>query len=132
VDEARGLLDDFLARRRGNPRGVMPGYWTVFAALALERVGRSGTLAELGERPGPRFLEAALQIDARRFTDAAATLREIGARQLEAEALVLAARSGDGAALGRARELLRGLGAAARLRELDDAMADVSSRSGGS
>jgi hypothetical protein len=42
---------------------------------------------------------------------------------------VLAARNGDGAALARARELLHGLGATARLRELEG---EVSSRSGGS
>jgi len=91
--------------------------------------GLRGALASLDERPGPRFLEAALQIDAGRFTEAAATLREIRAPQLEAEALVLAARNGDGAALARARELLHGLGATARLRELEG---EVSSRSGGS
>jgi tetratricopeptide (TPR) repeat protein len=130
VDEARVLVDQLLARRRANRQGVMPGYWTVYAALAAELVGgRRGTLATLDERPGPRFLEAALHIDAGRFAEAAAVLREIGAPQLEAEALVLAAREGDGAALGRARELLHGLGATARLRELE---AEVSSRSGGS
>ena len=75
----------------------------------------------------PRFLEAALHVDAGRFVDAAATLREIGAPQLEAEALVLACREGDGAALGRSRELLHGLSATARLQELE---AEVSSRSG--
>jgi tetratricopeptide (TPR) repeat protein len=130
VDEARVLVDQLLARRRANRQGVMPGYWTVYAALAAELVGgRRGTLAALDERPGPRFLEAALHIDAGRFAEAAAVLREIGAPQLEAETLVLAAREGDGAALGRARELLHGLGATARLRELE---AEVSSRSGGS
>ncbi len=131
-DEACTLLDDFLARRRGNPRGVMPGYWMVYLSLALERVGRRGALASLDERPGPRFLEAALEIDSGRFAEAAATLREIGTPQLEAEVLVLAARAGDGRALGRARELVRGLGAGARLRQLDAEAPDVSSRSGGS
>ena len=131
-DEARTLLDDFLARRRGNPRGVMPGYWMVYVSLALERVGRRGALASLDERPGPRFLEAALEIDSGRFAEAAATLREIGTPQLEAEVLVLAARAGNGRALGRARELLRGLGAGALLRQLDAEAPDVSSRSGGS
>ena len=127
-DEARALLDDLLAHRRGNPRGVMPGYWMVYAALALERVGGSGQLGALDERPGPRFLEAALQIDAGRFAEAAGTLREIGAPQLEAEVLVLASRDGDGPALARARELLGELGAKARLRELET---EPSSRSGG-
>ena len=123
-------MDDFLVRRRANPRGVMPGYWMVYLALACESVGggRSGALASLDERPGPRFLEAALEIDAGRFEEAAAILREIGAPQFEAEALVLAARGGDGDVLGRARELLERLGATARLRELD---AVSPSRSGG-
>ena len=130
ADEARALVDELLARRRGNRQGVMPGYWMVYVSLACELVGGlRGALASLDERQGPRFLEAALQIDAGRFTEAAAALREIGAPQLEAEALVLAARDGDGAALARARELLDGLGATARLRELE---AEVSSRSGGS
>lgn len=107
----------------------MPGYWTVYLSLAAALAGgRRGVLASLDERPGPRFLEAALQVDAGCFVEAAATLREIGAPQLEAEVLVLAARDGEGAALARARELLFGLGATARLRELD---AEVSSRSGG-
>ena len=130
TDEARALVDDFLVRRRANPRGVMPGYWMVYFALACESVGggRSGALASLDERPGPRFLEAALEIDAGRFEEAAAILREIGAPQFEAEALVLAAREGDGDVLGRARELLERLGATARLRELD---AVSPSRSGG-
>jgi hypothetical protein len=108
----------------------MPGYWTIYASLAAELVDAPrGALASLEESPGPRFLEAALHVDAGRFAEAAATLREIGAPQLEAEALVLASREGDDAALGRARDLLHGLGATARLRELE---AEVSSRSGGS
>src|SRR6185369_3975986 len=118
ADEARPLVGELLTRRRGNRQGVMPGYWMIYVSLACELVGGlRGALASLDERPGPRFLEAA------------AALREIRAPQLEAEALVLAARNGDGAALARARELLHGLGATARLRELEG---EVSSRSGGS
>ena len=128
--EARVLLDEILARRRRNRRGVMPGYWTIYASLAADLVeAPRGALASLEESPGPRFLEAALHVDAGRFAEAAATLCEIGAPQLEAEALVLASREGDGAELGRALDLLHGLGATARLRELGT---EVSSRSGGS
>ena len=98
----------------------MPGYWMVYVSLACELVGGlRGALASLDERQGPRFLEAALQIDSGRLADAAATLREIGAPELEAEVLVLAAGEGDDAALARARELLSGLGATARLRQLE-------------
>ena len=119
-DEARALVDDLLARRRGNRQGVMPGYWMVYVSLACELVGGlRGALASLDERQGPRFLEAALQIDSGRLGDAAATLRAIGAPELEAEVLVLAAGEGDDAALARARELLSGLGATARLRQLE-------------
>ena len=135
-DEAGSFVDDLLERRRRNPGGVMPGYWMVYAALALVSIGRDGELAMLDERPGPRFLEAALAIDARQLDDAAAILHEIGAPQLEAEALVLAIgvqrEAGEhGAAdvlLSRSRALLQGLGATARLRELDA----LSPRSGGS
>jgi class 3 adenylate cyclase/tetratricopeptide (TPR) repeat protein len=130
VDEARALLDDLLARRRRNRIGVLPGYWTIFASLTAELVGGlRGALASLDESRGPRFLEAALEVDAGRFAAAARTLREIGAPQLEAEALVLASRDGDRDALARARKLLGELGATARLRELE---AEISSRSGGS
>ena len=120
TDEAAALFDELLARRRANRQGVMPGYWILYVSLAGELVGgRRGVLAALDERPGPRFLEAALQIDSGRLAEAAATLREIGAPQLEAEVLVLAAGEGDDAALARARELLSGLGATARLRQLE-------------
>jgi class 3 adenylate cyclase/tetratricopeptide (TPR) repeat protein len=126
-DEAGSLLDELLDRRRRNPGGVTPGYWMLHASLALERVGRRGALASLDERPGPRFLAAAEAVDSGRFDDAAETLREIGAPQLEAEVRVLAARerrdAGDDTGaerqLARARELLSGLEATARLRELD-------------
>jgi tetratricopeptide (TPR) repeat protein len=128
AEEAGSLLDELLEHRRANPRGTIPGYWIAFAALGLEGLGRSGSLAGLDEPPGSRFLEAALAIDARRFDDAAETFREIGAPQLEAETRVLAASEmraagdDDGAdrELARARELLQGLGATARLRELEE------------
>ncbi|HET9286729.1 MAG TPA: hypothetical protein VFO26_04145, partial [Gaiella sp.] len=131
-------LDDLLDRRRANPHGFMPGYWILLASLALERVGRSGALGSLDEPPGSRLLEAALAIDTGRFGDAAKVLREIGAPQLEAEVRVLEARElrAAGAAtaaerrLARARELLRGLDAIARLRELDSET-EATSRSGG-
>ncbi|HEX6723863.1 MAG TPA: AAA family ATPase [Gaiella sp.] len=134
--EASELLDELLARRRANPTGVMSGYWTAFAALTLERLGRSGEILTLDEPGTSRFLEAALAVERGRFGDAADVLREIGVPQLEAEARVQAAResraAGDDASanveLGRARELLAGLGATARLRELET---EVSSRSGG-
>jgi tetratricopeptide (TPR) repeat protein len=125
--DASELLDELLARRRARPRGFNPGYWTMFCALSLQRIGRSGALSTLDEPPGSRFLEAALGVDTGRFEDAADTLREIGASPLEAEVRVLAARElavADEAAaeghLARARELLRDLGATARLRELDE------------
>ena len=138
ADEASSLLDDLLDRRRANPHGFMPGYWILLASLALERVGRSGALGSLDEPPGSRLLEAALAIDSGRFGDAAEVLREIGAPQLEAEVRVLEARElraeGDEAGaerrLARARELLRGLDATARLRELDSET-EATSRSGG-
>jgi class 3 adenylate cyclase/tetratricopeptide (TPR) repeat protein len=118
--EAAALADELLERRPANPMGVMPGYWTTYLALTLDALGRRGALAALDEPEGSRFLEAARAIDEGRFQDAALTFAEIGARQLEAETLVLAARAtGDAEHLGRARELLRGLGATARLRELD-------------
>ena len=118
--EACALLDELVARRTANPRGVMTGYWITFASLALELVGRSGALASLDEPAGSHFLAAALQIDTGRFEEAAATFRAIGAPQLEAEALVLSARDlGDEGPLERARELLRDLDAAARLREIE-------------
>jgi hypothetical protein len=119
--EAASLLDEFLERRLANPGGVSPGYWMVYAALALDRVGGGGALASLHEPTGPRFLEAALEIDAGRPGDAAEILRTIGAPQLEAEARIVAARKGVDRErnLERARELLQRLGATARLRELD-------------
>ena len=89
--EARALLDELLQRRRANPTGVMAGYWTTLAALALERIGLSGPLAALGEPGGSRFLEVALAIDEGRYADGAKALRQIGAPQLEAETRVLAA-----------------------------------------
>ena len=66
----------------------------VYAALALERDRarwRAGVARTSGRARA--FLAAALAIDAGRFADAAETLREIGAPQLEAEARVLAARA---------------------------------------
>jgi hypothetical protein len=125
--EASALLDEILARRRANPTGVMAGYWTALSALSLERLGRRGEILALGEVEGSRFLEAALAIDDDRFDAAAGVLGEIGVPQLEAEVLVLAARErraekDEGGAedrLRRARELLAGLGATARLRQLD-------------
>jgi class 3 adenylate cyclase len=74
-----------------------------------------------------RAVRAVLAIDSGRFGDAAEVLREIGEPQLEAEARVLEARelraTGDDTGaehrVARARELLDGLGATARLRELD-------------
>jgi class 3 adenylate cyclase/tetratricopeptide (TPR) repeat protein len=136
--EAGDLLDELLARRRANPRGLPPGDWTMYVALGLERIGRSGALASLGEPRTTRFLEAALAVDAGRFEEAAAALQEIGASQLEAEVRLLAARerratadeAGAAVQLARARELLRRLGATARLRELD--AAEATTRSGGS
>ncbi|HET9242349.1 MAG TPA: AAA family ATPase [Gaiella sp.] len=119
--EAAEVLDELLARRRANPTGLMAGGWTVHVALALERLGRSGELVALGEPSASRFLEAALGIDEGRFEDAAQVLQEIGAPELEAEARLLAARAEDagGSHLARARQLLEGLGATARLGELD-------------
>jgi tetratricopeptide (TPR) repeat protein len=125
--DARLLADELLERRQRNLGGLLPGVWTVHAALALDRLGRGSELAALGERPGSRFLEAALAIDSGRYVDAAATLAAVGAPQLEAEVQVLAARErraegderGAEERLARARELLAGLGATARLRELD-------------
>ena len=66
-DEAGTLLDRLLERRRSNRLGFSAGWWSMYAALALERMGRTGTLAALGERPGSAFLAAALEIDAARF-----------------------------------------------------------------
>jgi tetratricopeptide (TPR) repeat protein len=125
--DARLLADELLERRQRNLGGLLPGVWTVHAALALDRLGRGSELAALGERTGSRFLEAALAIDSGRYVDAAATLAAVGAPQLEAEVQVLAARErraegderGAEERLARARELLAGLGATARLRELD-------------
>ncbi len=125
------LVDEFVERRQRNPGGLIPGMWTVHAALALDRLGRRGELAALGERPGSRFLEAALAIDSGRYVDAAKTLAAVGAPQLEAEVQVLAAcerraggdEHGAEERLARARELLQRLGATARLRELDAAAA---------
>jgi tetratricopeptide (TPR) repeat protein len=132
-DEAGRLVDELLERRRANPRGVMPGYWITQLALALERLGRSGELETLAEPPGSRFLLAARAVDEGRFDDAADVLAEIGAPLFEAEVRILAARNDRDpeAQLGRARELLAGLGATARLRELGEEQPEVSSRSGG-
>jgi class 3 adenylate cyclase/tetratricopeptide (TPR) repeat protein len=117
--EAETLLDELLALRRANPKGLMPGYWSTVSALTLERVGKGGALVALDEIKGSRFLEVGLAIEERRFTDAARGLAEIGAPQLEAEARILAARDGGGAEhLARAEELLARLGAFARLRGL--------------
>jgi tetratricopeptide (TPR) repeat protein len=136
-DEAATLVDELLARRRERPWGVAPGWWTVAIALILERLGRAGELLALPEPEESRFIAAARKIDAGAFAAAAENLREIGARQFEAEARVLAAReaadAGDQATANvhaeRARELLRQLDARARLAELD---ASLRSRSGGS
>jgi tetratricopeptide (TPR) repeat protein len=136
-DEAGALLDELLERRRERPLGVAPGFWTVACALILARLGRSGELLELSEPEGSRFLAAARAIDAGSIAAGADILRELGARPLEADTRVLAA--GEARARGeeeaaeqhaeRARELLRRLGAEARLAELD---AELRSRSGGS
>jgi tetratricopeptide (TPR) repeat protein len=124
ADDAAPLLDEFLERRRRNPGGVTPGYWTIYAALALDRLGRSGELAALGELPGSRFLEAALALDSGRYAEGAELLESIGARPLEAEARLLEARGSVEAGPGeRARTLFGQLDATARLRELDSATA---------
>jgi hypothetical protein len=136
-EEASALLDELLARRRERPWGVAPGSWTVALALTLEQLGRAGELVALHEPEGSRFLAAARELDAGAFGAAAEILREIGARPFEAESRVLAARhalaAGDEAAAeeqaARAQELLVGLGARARLAEVD---ADLRTRSGGS
>ena len=127
--EAATMVDELLARRRERPWGVAPGWWTVAIALTLERLGRSGELLALPEPEGSRFVAAARSIDARRFAEGAETLRAVGAAQFEAEARVLAAReartAGDAAGaegqLERARELLRRLGADARVQQLTEA-----------
>jgi len=136
-DEAGALLDELLARRRERPWGVAPGWWTVAMALTLEQLGRAGELVELPEPEGSRFLAAAREVDVGAFAAAAEILREIGARQFEAESRILAAREALAAGGGedaadharRARELLLELDARARLAELD---AGLRSRSGGS
>ena len=99
----------------------MAGYWSTLIALTLGRIGRRGALVGLGEPEGSRFLEAGHAVDEARFADAALVLQEIGARPLEAEVRVLAAQGSLDTErhLDRARELLRELGATARLRELD-------------
>ena len=125
--EPAALLDELLERWRANPHGGRPGWWTTHAALALEWIGRSGALADLGMYSGSHFVEAALAIDIGRLVDAAETLKAVGAPQLEAETRIAAARSlrddgdEDGAArqLDHARALLERLGATARLRELE-------------
>jgi tetratricopeptide (TPR) repeat protein len=128
--EADAVVDEVLARRRENPKGVMAGYWATLVALTLGCLGRPGALVGLGEPEGSRFLEAGSAIDEGRFADAALVLQEIGAPQLEAEVRVLSARDPSDAErqLGRARALFARLGAAARLRELDEVSP---SRSGG-
>ena len=125
-DEAGAILDELLVRRRERPLAVSPGSWTVACALVLERLGRSGELLVLPEPEGSRFLAASREIDRGAFEAGAEILREIGARPLEAETRVLAARealaAGDREAAeahaGRARELLLELDARARLAEL--------------
>jgi tetratricopeptide (TPR) repeat protein len=136
-DEAGAVLDEILARRRERPSGVGPGFWTVAGALTLERLGRSGELLALPEPEGSRFVAAAREIDAGSYGAAADLLRAAGARPFEAETRLLAARTalatGDEAAAEayaeRARELLTGLDARARLAEVD---AGLKTRSGGS
>jgi hypothetical protein len=137
ADEAGALLDELLTRRRERPWGVAPGWWTVALALTLERLGRSGELLALPEPGESRFLGAAREIDAGAFAAAAEILREIGARQFEAETRLLAAREARASCDGEsaeahtrhARELLLQLDARARLAELE---AEVRTRSGGS
>jgi class 3 adenylate cyclase/tetratricopeptide (TPR) repeat protein len=129
-DEAQPLVDELLERRRDRPTAISPGFWTVPVAFSLERLGRAGDLLALGERKGTGFLAAAEAIDAGGFADGAEILREIGARPFEADARTLAIRGArragdDGAAelhMARARELLTGLDAAARLAELDPSL----------
>ena len=124
--EATELVDELLERRRANPTGVMAGWWTAYTALTLNATGRQGELSSLDEPEGSRFLEAGVAIDSGRFVDAVRTLEAMGAPHLEAEARLLSARAhhhaGDvGAAereLERARDLLAGLGATARLHEV--------------
>ena len=126
-DDAGSLLDQFGERRRRNVGGLIPGAWSVYAALAYSRLGRSGEFTALGDVPGSRFLQAALAIDSGRYDDAAETPAAIGATQLEAEARLLAAHErrsagdGRGAAqqVARACERLKRLGATAQLRKLD-------------
>jgi tetratricopeptide (TPR) repeat protein len=126
--DAELLVDELLARRPANPKGIMAGYWTTLLALTLERLERPGALAALDEPEGSHFLDAALAVEEGRFADAARTLAVIGAPQLEAEAHVLAARGASDASvhLVRARELFESLSATARLQQLD---ATSSSRS---
>jgi tetratricopeptide (TPR) repeat protein len=125
-DEASALVDEVLGRRRANPGGVMPGYWTVYLTLAANALGRPGVLGTLDEPPGSRFLDAALSIDEGRPSEAAETLRATRSPPLEADVRLLAAAerrsagddAGADAELARARELLASLGAAYRLRQL--------------
>jgi hypothetical protein len=125
-DEASALVDEVLGRRRANPGGVMPGYWTVYLTLAANALGRPGVLGTLDEPPGSRFLDAALSIDEGRLSEAAETLRATRSPPLEADVRLLAAAerrsagddAGADAELARARELLASLGAAYRLRQL--------------
>jgi class 3 adenylate cyclase/tetratricopeptide (TPR) repeat protein len=127
ADEADAMVDELLARRRERPTGVAPGFRTVPVALSLERLDRAGELLALPEHEGPHFLAAARAIDGSDFAAGAEILQKIGARPFEAEARVLAARAaeraGDETAASthsdRARELLRDLGARARLSELE-------------
>ena len=137
ADEASSLLDDLLDRRRANPHGFMPGYWTLLASLALERIGRSGALASLDEPAGSRLLEAALADrlgPVRRRCGGAPRDR---APQLEAESRVLAARERDAAgdATGAEHELTRAREPPGPRRDgappRADAETEATSRSGG-
>ena len=131
--EARAVLDELLQRRRANPTGVMAGYWTTLAALALERIGLSGPLAALGEPGGSRFLEVALAIDEGRYADG----RRLSGRSAPRSSRPRRASSPPvrrhrrGSRTRRRRTgsapacFSRGLNAVARLRELD---AETSSR----
>ena len=92
-DEAGALLDELLERRRANPTGVMPGCWTTYIALTLERIGRPGRARRPRRARGlalPRGRRSRSTRAGRRTRRR--RLRAMGAPQLEAEARVLAAR----------------------------------------
>jgi class 3 adenylate cyclase/tetratricopeptide (TPR) repeat protein len=127
--DALEAADELLEVCRRSPPGVA-SEWFTEAALALAALGRPGdvdAIAETAPTMHTPWLDAGLALGHGRPTGAAEILGSMGALPWEAEARLLAARSGAVAGLDEAIAFFRRVSATAFLREAEALIAETRS-----